>query len=90
VILLLSGYVQNHVTVMHDVAQAFQATGADQAMRGYSDTLRRLTDARRFPALHEVLAAGVFDRADPPDDEFRFGLERILDGIEALIVSRSA
>jgi hypothetical protein len=59
-------------------------------MRGYSDTLRALADAERFPALREILDAGVFDRADPPDEEFRFGLERILDGIEALIVSRNS
>jgi hypothetical protein len=58
-------------------------------MRGYADTLRALTDPARFPALHEVLAAGVFDRADPPDAEFEFGLQRLLDGIEALISSRS-
>jgi AcrR family transcriptional regulator len=90
IVLLLSGYVQNHVTVMADVAGAFLAADPDQAMRGYSDTLRRLTDAQRFPALHEVLDAGVFDRADPPDDEFRFGLQRILDGIEALILSRNS
>ena len=90
IILLLSGYVQNHVIVMAEVAQAFLATDPDEAMRGYSDTLRRLTDAQRFPALHEILDAGVFERADPPDDEFRFGLERILDGIEALILSRNS
>jgi hypothetical protein len=37
-----------------------------------------------------VIAAGVFDD-DPdgyPDDEFDFGLQRILDGIEALHGSR--
>lgn len=90
VILLLSGYVQNHVTVMSEVAQAFLAADPDAAMRGYSDTLRALADAERFPALREILDAGVFDRADPPDEEFRFGLERILDGIEALILSRHA
>ena len=59
------------------------------AMRGYRDTLRGLTDADRFPALHALLDAGVFDRADPPDDEFAFGLERILDGVEALIRARA-
>jgi hypothetical protein len=31
------------------------------------------------------IAAGVFDAADPPDDEFVFGLDRILDGLGALI-----
>jgi len=88
VVLMLSGYVANHVTVMAQVAESFVA-GGDAAMRGYADTLRALTDAERFPALHAVLEAGVFDRADPPDEEFAFGLERILDGIEALIRSRS-
>jgi hypothetical protein len=32
-----------------------------------------------------VLAAGVFDTADDPDDKFAFGLERILDGIDTLV-----
>jgi hypothetical protein len=58
-------------------------------MRGYADTLRRLADRERFPALNAVLDAGVFDRADPPDQEFAFGLERILDGVGALIRTRS-
>jgi AcrR family transcriptional regulator len=89
VILMLSGYVSNHVTVMNQVAESFLRDG-DAAMRGYADTLRALTDAERFPALHAILAAGVFDRADPPDAEFEFGLQRILDGIAALIVSRNS
>jgi AcrR family transcriptional regulator len=88
VVLMLSGYVSNHVTVMAQVADSF-LKGGDAAMRRYSDTLRALTDAERFPALHAVLEAGVFDRADPPDDEFAFGLERLLDGIGALISARS-
>jgi AcrR family transcriptional regulator len=89
VVLMLSGYVSNHVTVMSQVAENFLEAG-DAAMRGYADTLRALTDAERFPALHAILAAGVFDRADPPDAEFEFGLQRILDGIAALIVSRNS
>jgi hypothetical protein len=32
--------------------------------------------------------AGVFDRADPPDEELAFGLDRILDGVEALVRRR--
>jgi AcrR family transcriptional regulator len=89
VVLMLSGYVSNHVTVMAQVARSFLEGGGDAAMRGYADTLRALTDAERFPALHAVLDAGVFDRADPPDAEFEFGLQRLLDGIAALISSRS-
>src|SRR3954451_333809 len=89
VILMLSGYVSNHVTVMNQVAESFLRDG-DAAMRGYAGMLRALTDAERFPALRAVLDAGVFDRADPPDDEFAFGLQRILDGIAALIASRNS
>jgi AcrR family transcriptional regulator len=88
VILMLSGYVSNHVTVMEQVAESF-LEGGDAAMRGYADTLRGLIDEARFPALHATLQSGVFDRADPPDVEFEFGLQRILDGVEALISSRS-
>jgi hypothetical protein len=31
----------------------------------------------------------VFERFDPPDREFTFGLDRILDGIGALVTARS-
>jgi AcrR family transcriptional regulator len=91
VVLLLSGYVTYHVLVMNQVRASF-FTGAEDpsaTMRRYSETLRALADPARFPALTAVLAAGVFERADPPDEEFAFGLERVLDGIEALISSRS-
>jgi AcrR family transcriptional regulator len=56
------------------------------AMTAYADTLRALTDETNFPALHEVLAANVFeDDEDDPDWDFRFGLARLLDGFAALI-----
>jgi AcrR family transcriptional regulator len=92
VLLLLSGFVRNEAILTADLEANFLAAAAspDEAMSGYSSLLRRLTDAERFPALHAVLAAGVFDVADDPDDEFRFGLERILDGVDALISSRLA
>jgi hypothetical protein len=57
-------------------------------MSSYGRLLARLTDRQRFPALHGVLAAGVFDEPDDGDDEFVFGLERVLDGIETLIENR--
>ncbi len=90
IVMMLSGYARNQVTTMGDVQAHFLDAAATphDAMRGYRDTLRGLTDADRFPALHALLDAGVFDRADPPDDEFAFGLERILDGIEALMRGR--
>jgi AcrR family transcriptional regulator len=83
VLLLLSGYVRNEATLTVELTAA--GFLSDEAMIGYSRLLRTLTDPDRFPALHALLAAGVFDRADPPEKEFSFGLERMLDGIEAFI-----
>ena len=86
VILLVSGYVRNEATLSADIA----AATAGPIMPAWSRQLARLTDAERFPALHAALASGVFDQDDDPDDEFTFGLERVLDGIEALVVSRTS
>jgi hypothetical protein len=60
-------------------------------MSGYGRMLARLTDPARFPALHAVIAAGVLDQTslDDPDEEFVFGLERVLDGIDALVRART-
>jgi AcrR family transcriptional regulator len=61
-----------------------------EAMTSYADTLRALTDPTHFPALHEILAANVFDEdGDDPDRYFRFGLARLLDGFAALITHRA-
>ena len=65
------------------------AAAPDPEMMGsYGRVLARLTDPERFPALHAVIAAGVFDEPDEPDYDFTFGLERVLDGIETLIENR--
>jgi AcrR family transcriptional regulator len=87
VLLLLSGYVRNEATLTAELMDA--GFISDEQMMGYSRLLATLADPDRFPALHRLLEAGVFDRADPPEKEFGFGLERILDGIEVLISSRA-
>ena len=83
VVMLLSGYVRNLAATEADITAAVLASGLDhdQWMASYPRMLGQLTDARRFPALTAFIAAGVFDQADDPDDEFIFGLDRILDGI---------
>ena len=91
VILLITSYVRMEVALSADVKATFEASGASaqEAMSAYGHLLAKLTDAQRFPALHAVIEAGVFDREDDPDDEFVFGLDRILDGIEALVRARA-
>jgi AcrR family transcriptional regulator len=85
VLLLLSGYVRNDATLTAELTAA--GFISDEAMLGYSRRLAALTDPERFPAIHALIDAGIFDRADPPEKEFGFGLERILDGIAVLIES---
>jgi len=90
VVMLLSGYVRNLATTEADIEAAVRASGLDPDawMASYPRMLSQLTDPQRFPALTAFIAAGVFDTADDPDDEFIFGLDRILDGIEVLIAAR--
>lgn len=82
----LLAYV-NLATTEADIAAAVAASGLgmDEWMASYPRMLGQLTDPRRFPALTAFIAAGVFDTADGSDDEFVFGLDRILDGVGALV-----
>jgi AcrR family transcriptional regulator len=87
VIMLLSGYTRSEATVSADVEATFMAKAPDElaAMVSYGQLVRRLVGPDRFPALNKVIDAGVLDAPAGPDDEFVFGLERILDGIGVLI-----
>ena len=89
--MLLSGYVRNLAATEADITAAVMASGLgyDEWMATYPRMLSQLTDPRRFPALTAFIEAGVFDQADDPDDEFIFGLDRILAGIEVLIEPRA-
>jgi len=89
VILLVSGYVRNEASLMAGLAAAASSDEAlRQIMTRYGDVLRRVTDPDRHPAIHQVLASGAFEDDDDPDAEFAFGLERVLDGVEALVRAR--
>src|SRR5258706_73051 len=91
VILLISGYVRNSASIDADIEAAVRASGLtpDAWLASYARTLAQLADPRRFPAIARFAAAGVFQRADPPEQGFTFGLERMLDGIADLIRERA-
>jgi AcrR family transcriptional regulator len=91
VILLLAGFVRNQATLDADISAARAAAGAAEQpmMASYGHLLARLTDPERFPALHALIASGVFDDEDGDlDADFVFGLERVLDGVDALVRAR--
>lgn len=39
-------------------------------------------------AIARLLGSGVFEHGDEGDTDFDFGLDRVLDGVEALVESR--
>ncbi|WP_326698963.1 TetR/AcrR family transcriptional regulator [Streptomyces sp. NBC_01754] len=87
VILLVSGFVRNEALLMSDIAAAVEEKGvpAEEVMARWERTLRRLVDPVRHPALVRLLETEVMSEPDAPDQEFVFGLERVLDGIEVLV-----
>ncbi|MFY1620679.1 TetR/AcrR family transcriptional regulator [Micromonospora sp. WMMD736] len=91
ILLLITGYVRNEAMLTNQIAEGSRAAGVEpgEMMPAYGAMLARLIDPVRFPGLTRVLDAGVLDQDDGPDDEFTFGLDRILDGVEALIARRT-
>jgi hypothetical protein len=88
-VLLLATYVRSQTQLMTDLVKVGEV---GQAL-DWAAVVERLANPVRFPAVARVVAAGVFadDPSRPnqyPDDEFDFGLQRILDGIEVLHRSR--
>lgn len=90
VLLLINGFVRNEAILKSDL-QATAGAGSTVASAGssYWELLSTLVDPQRFPAISAVLAADTFDQTDDPDGDFNFGLERILDGVAALVRQRS-
>ncbi|MFI6288060.1 TetR/AcrR family transcriptional regulator [Streptomyces sp. NPDC051018] len=90
VILLISGFVRNESLLAADIAEAVESSGvgAEEVMRRYATTLKRLAHPERYPSVARVLEAKVMDGPDDPDYAFVFGMERILDGVEVMIEKR--
>lgn len=91
VLMLVSGFVRNEVRMTFDILAANRRTGdsIETSLASWARLLGKVTDAERFPAVTAALRAGELETPGGPDDEFVFGLERILDGVEALISARS-
>jgi AcrR family transcriptional regulator len=87
VILLTSSFVRSEATLEAQLDSAVRAVGQSPSdlMAGYNNFLASVLDPRRFPELAMVAESGVLGKADHPDEEFTFGLERILDGVDVLV-----
>lgn len=93
VLLLVTSYTRSFAGLSGDIAEAVKAgSPLAQTATGYGAMIKRLTSAGEFPELHAVVDAGAFADEDDPSDaldyDYRFGLERIFDGVAALIQHR--
>ncbi len=84
-LLLISGFTQNHVRMSADMG-AFDPERASSADH-YTTVLSQVIDADRYPNLSRSVASGYLDDGgvDFFDEELRFGLDLILDGVAARI-----
>ncbi len=91
VIGLLSSYALSEARMANDATRAralAQATTTEQDPAvewTFEELLRQLVDQERFPLLYGIAWSDVSN--GPPDEhqEFLFGVDRILDGVQALI-----
>ena len=88
VLLLLNGFVRNQAMLEADLAASEAGNAAMQGMAGYGQVLSALIDVERLPAIAALIGDAALGDADGSHDDFEFGLERILDGVEALVVQR--
>jgi AcrR family transcriptional regulator len=93
VVTLVGGFVHGAARGAAEAGQVARRTGVtdEQWWHATAPYLQRVFDARRFPVAARVgAAAGEAHRAAyDPRHAFEFGLQRILDGVEALVRSRS-
>lgn len=77
----------------YGLSEARLTSQQGEDIAAYGAYLRLLVDPQRQPALAAVVESGQLDTSPPVgpdgiDESTRFGLERILDGVQALIDSR--
>jgi AcrR family transcriptional regulator len=83
------GLIASHALI--DARMAFdaqQAMGSGAKPVDYTAILREVVEEERFSRLHQIAWSGEADEPEPGGDpygEYRFDLEVMLDGIEALI-----
>jgi AcrR family transcriptional regulator len=94
IVLLLSGYARWCGIIMKDMNMAIQAGKSPSAFSGldYSAALKKLVTQDRYPDLYPVLMSGAYTEENEGENtignDFDFGLERILDGIEHYLLSK--
>jgi AcrR family transcriptional regulator len=92
VVSLVDGYVRGIAQQLVDADQAAGRTGVsdEQFWTAVGARIEQAVRDDSFPLLWKLGAAGVFDQAEDAFDAFfEFGLQRLLDGVQALVEARA-
>jgi AcrR family transcriptional regulator len=96
VIGLIAALVRHETLVRSDIARAIHASHDSgdvnpllESPTAFTDLLLELVDPVTMPAMAQSLTSRAWDE-DDMDADFRFGMERILDGVEAFAARRAA
>ena len=84
-VLLLSVFVRSEASLALDIVEARQQLAGGSGPNDYGRMIRDLIDPERFPMVSATAATGAFEDDAGVEGEFRFGLDRILDGLEVLL-----
>lgn len=91
VVMLVGEYVGGNAQLTLGFEAARADTGEDQAAaeQAYGRAMATLVSAERFPDAAALFASATFEDtgADTAQEDFDFGLERILDGVAVLITA---
>jgi AcrR family transcriptional regulator len=93
---LLSSYTLSEARMAYDATRAAKAAAQAAASGGepappwtFDELLRELVDAKTYPRLHRIAWSSAGGGEISEREEFLFGVDRILDGVQALIDSAS-
>jgi AcrR family transcriptional regulator len=93
VLTLVLGHVEGTARRAVEAAEAEKRTGKtdDEWWSANAPLLEKVFDASRYPTAARVgpAAGAAYEAAYSPEHAFEFGLQRVLDGVEALVRSRA-
>lgn len=89
---LISSYTLSEARMANDAARAFAADpdGGAAAPASFEALLAQLVDEATFPRLYRIATASPARDQATEAEAFGWGLERILDGVQALITTAEA
>lgn len=88
-VLLLSVFVRSEASLALDLADARKQMAGAPGPHDYGRMIRELIDPDQFPMVSAAVTTGAFEDDAGVEGEFRFGLDRILDGLEVLLRSEA-